>query len=288
VVDMRIGEKFIINLACTGVIPTREMNPHVPVTHSQIIDDVACALTQGVQMVHLHARDGVGVQTSNPEPYAKLIEDIRRLPGGPEVVLCVTTSGRKSSDFSSRSAVLDLDGSARPDMASLTLSSLNFVQSASINAPDTIRALAERMAARGIRPELEVFDLGMANFVRVLLKEGLVSAPLYVNVILGNIAGAQADPMQLAAILAALPVGCVVSVAGIGRSQLSANSLGLLFADGVRVGLEDNLWFDAARETPATNSELVARVLRLADEFERPLASRYEVRELLGLALHKG
>ena len=92
------------------------------------------------------------------------------------------------------------------------------------------------------RPELEVFDLGMANLARVLLKEGLVTAPLYVNVLLGNVAGVQADLQQLAAILAALPPDCGVSVAGIGRSQLAANGLGLLAPDGVRVGLEDNLW----------------------------------------------
>lgn len=284
---MRAGEKFIVNLACTGVIPTHAMNPYVPITHEQIIEDVRVALGQGVQMLHLHARDAEGAQTSAPEPYARLIEDIRKLPGGLEATICVTTSGRNIPDISARAAVLDLDGAARPDMASLTLSSLNFAQSASINAPDTIRALAERMQTRRIRPELEVFDLGMANFVRVLLKEGLITAPLYVNVLLGNITGAQVDPVQLGAILAALPPGCIVSVAGLGRNQLSASGLGLLFADGVRIGLEDNIWYDGARRVPATNATLVARVLRLATEFERPLATRSEVRKWLGLFSEK-
>lgn len=272
---------MLVNLACTGVIPTRSMSPHVPLSHAEIVDDVARCLELGVQMVHLHARDDDGVQSGEPERYGRLIEAIRQLPGGREAVLCVTTSGRKAADFASRARVLDLDGDARPDMASLTLSSLNFVQSASINAPDTIRALAARMRERGIRPELEVFDLGMANFARVLCKEGLVQRPLYVNVLLGNIAGAQADALHLAAILAALPEDCIVSVAGIGRSQLTANGLGLLLADGVRVGLEDNLWLDAARSRPASNPALVERVLRLAQELERPLASRAQVRARL-------
>jgi uncharacterized protein (DUF849 family) len=234
-------------------------------------------------MVHLHARDEGGVQTGDPLAYGRLIEAIRKLPGGREAVLCVTTSGRQAADFESRARVLDLVGEARPDMASLTLSSLNFTQSASLSSPDTIRRLAARMQEKGIRPELEVFDLGMANFVRVLLREGLITSPLYVNVLLGNIAGAQADALHLAAILAALPDGCVVSVAGIGRAQLTANGLGLLLADGVRVGLEDNLWLDTSREQAASNPALVGRVLRLAKELERPLASRIEVRKRLGL-----
>lgn len=280
---MKVSQPFIVNLACTGVVPTRAMSPHVPLSHDEIVADVGRCLERGVQMVHLHARDGSGVQTGEPGPYGRLIESIRALPGGGELVICVTTSGRMDAGFESRARVLDLSGAARPDMASLTLSSLNFVQSASVNAPDTIRGLARRMQERGIRPELEVFDVGMANFARVLLNEGLVEPPLYVNVLLGNIAGAQPDLIQLAAILAALPPDCVVSIAGIGRFQLGSNAMGLLVADGVRVGLEDNLWFDQQRAVPASNDALVERVVALAAMLERPLMPRSEVRRMLGL-----
>ena len=280
---MRIGEPLIVNLACTGVVPTRAQSPHVPLNHNEIVDDVGRCLELGVQMVHLHARDADGVQTSDPEPYARLIEAIRQLPGGRDAILCVTSTGRKAGDFPSRSRVLDLDGAARPDMASLTPGSLNFMQSASVNEPETIRQLAVRMRDKGISPELEVFDLGMANYCRVLLKQGLLTAPLYVNLLLGNVAGAQADALSLATLLAALPEGCVVAVAGIGRAQLAANGLGLLLADGVRVGLEDNLWLDRARTTAATNPALVQRLLRLAREFERPLMDKQDLRTRLGL-----
>jgi len=276
-------QPLIINLACTGVVPTRAMNAHVPLSTAEIVDDVARCLALGVQMVHLHARDEQGAPSGDPERYARLIEAIREVPGGREALLCVTTSGRQGSDGAARARVLELDGAARPDMASLTLSSLNFADGASTNAPDTIRHLAACMQQRGIRPELEVFDLGMANFARVLLREGLVTQPLYVNVLLGNIAGAQADMLQLAAILAALPEGCIVSVAGLGRYQLGANGLGLLMADGVRVGLEDNLWYDRARTVAASNAALVERIVRLAQEFERPLASRTALRARLGM-----
>ncbi len=282
---MRIGDPLIVNLACTGVIPTRAMSPHVPLALGEVVDDVARCIALGVQMVHLHARDADGVQTADPEPYGRMIEAIRKLPGGRDLIVGVTTSGRKDASFESRSRVLDLDGDAKPDMGSLTLSSLNFIQSASINQPQTIRQLAQRMQERGIMPELEVFDAGMANFAGVLRHEGLVGDSPYVNVLLGNIASAQADLLQFAAILSALPPGCTVSVAGIGRQQLGANGLGILAADGVRVGLEDNLWQDRARTVHATNVSLVRRVMEQAASFERPLLPARALRERLGMRL---
>ena len=282
---MQIGHPIIINLACTGVIPTRKMSSSVPISHNEIVDDVARCMELGVQMVHLHARDIHGDQTADPEPYGCLVESIRALPGGRQLVVGVTTSGRLDPSFESRARVLELEGSAKPDMASLTLSSMNFVQSASINQPEIIRQLAQRMKERGIKPELEVFDIGMANFVRVLLNEGLIEAPLYVNVLLGNISGAQPDLIQLAAILAALPHGCIVSIAGLGRFQLCANSMGILFADGVRVGLEDNLWFDQSRTISASNTSLVQRILAQAALVERPVLACDALRARMGLTL---
>ncbi|MBR0567226.1 3-keto-5-aminohexanoate cleavage protein [Azoarcus sp. L1K30] len=277
------GHPFSINLACTGAIPTRLNSPYVPLTHAEIIDEVGACLEMGVQMFHLHARDAAGRQSSDPERYGRLIESIRALPGGRSAILCVTTSGRFEAGFEARAGVLGLEGDMKPDMASLTLSSLNFAQSESVNAPDTIRRLAARMRERGIRPELEVFDLGMANFGKVLIREGLIDAPVYINVLLGNIAGAQCDAVSAGCLMSALPEGAHVAMAGLGRQQLSANLYGLLFADGVRVGLEDNVWFDAARAVPATNREMVMRIKRMAAELERPLWGVDALRRRLGL-----
>lgn len=274
---------YIINLAATGMVPTRSMSPHVPLSVAEIVDEVGRNLALGVQMFHLHARDAEGQHCAAPEPYGRMIEQIRQLPGGREAVLCVTTSGRSDNSFAARARVLDLDGDMKPDMASLTLSSLNFVQQASVNEPATIRQLAARMLERGIKPELEIFDLGMANFMQVLIKEGHLQGPYYCNLLLGNIAGAQSDALSLAAMLAATPEGAIRCLAGIGRDQLRANSFGLLLADGVRVGLEDNLWLDSSRQTLARNVDLVKRVTRLAEELERPLATRMAVRAKLGL-----
>ncbi|HEY6897209.1 MAG TPA: 3-keto-5-aminohexanoate cleavage protein [Rhodocyclaceae bacterium] len=280
---MQADQGIIINLACTGMTPTRESSRHVPLSHDEIVDNVARAMESGVQMFHLHARDDQEQHTGDPESYGRIIESIRKLPGGRLAVLTVTTSGRSTPDFASRARVLDLDGDMKPDMASLTLSSLNFLSGASVNSPDTVRQLAVRMKERGIKPELEIFDLGMANYLKVLRREGLVDGTAYVNLLLGNIAGAQATPLEFAALRAAIDQDVLVCVAGIGRHQLNSNLLGLLFADGARIGLEDNLWYDTERTSLATNDQLVARLLRIANELGRKLMPPEALRKVLGL-----
>ena len=171
-----------------------------------------------------------------------------------------------------------------PDMASLTLGSLNFSAEASISSPSAVTRLATIMQERGIRPELEVFDLGMVNFARVLIDKGLIEPPFYFNILLGNVASAQASLLHLGTLVADLPPQSIWSVAGIGRHQSVASALGIAVGHGVRTGLEDNLWLDEARTTLATNLQLVQRVAAQAAALGRPLASPAEVRQRLGLA----
>jgi len=177
---------LIVNLAPVGCVINKNDTPHIPISPTEIIDDVAACMEFGVQIVHLHAREADGSASNDPEKVGRLVEAVRALPDGREVVVCVSTSGRHDPSFESRARVLDLTGDMKPDMASLTLSSLNFMQSASINAPETIRQLAARMQERGIQPELEIFDLGMVNMAHVLIKEGLITGPVYANVLLGS------------------------------------------------------------------------------------------------------
>lgn len=280
-----LGQPYLINLACTGLIPTQAMNSHVPLNHTEIVDEVGRALEMGVQMFHLHARDKYGQHTGEPEPYGRMIEAIRKLPHGKHAILCVTTSGRYAGDIQSRARVLSLDGNMKPDMASLTLSSLNFIQGTSVNSPACIRELAIIMQKKSIVPELEVFDLGMANFLLVLRKEKLLGNRGYVNFLLGNIAGAQFDPLHFYALKAQLPTSYLSAVAGIGRLQLPSNLYGLLHATGVRVGLEDNLWYDQHKIRCATNRDLILRVQRFASELERPLMETVDIRKKIGLTV---
>ncbi|WP_346892500.1 3-keto-5-aminohexanoate cleavage protein [uncultured Roseibium sp.] len=275
---------LILNLAPTGMVPTREMSPHVPISPDEIVADCRKCADLGATILHVHARDESGKPTWRKEVYARIIGGIRETH--PDVIICVSLSGRNFPEFEHRSNPLFLDGDLKPDMASLTLSSLNFARTESMNAPDMVTRLAETMAERGIRPELEVFDTGMVNYANYLVDRGVLTGPHYFNVLLGNLASAQATPLHLAAITQGLPQNAYWCAGGIGAAQLPANALGLLFGNGVRVGLEDFLWLDAERKQPATNAQMVERVRQLATTFGKSFASAGQVRKAFGIGRH--
>jgi uncharacterized protein (DUF849 family) len=274
---------LIVNFTPNGMLPTKKMTPHVPVTVAEIVEDVHRAVETGITMAHLHARDEeTGAPTYRAEVYGRIVEGVRA--HAPDLVICLSLSGRNWSEFEKRAAPLTLDGAAKPDMGSLTLSSLNFPREASLNAPDMVVALAERMQERGILPELEAFDTGMVNVARYLEKKGLLRPPHYFNLLFGNVAGAQADLLHVGALLRDLPPDSLWSLAGIGDAQLSMNAAAIAMGGGVRVGLEDNIWFDAARTRLASNADLLRRIHDLAACHGRAVMRPAELRARLGLA----
>ncbi len=273
-------KKFVLNFTPTGMIPTKDMTPHVPLQPDEIVEQVLEAVALGVNMVHLHARDAeTGAPTYKKEVYAEIIGPIRK--AHPDLLLCASLSGRDFSEFEKRSEVLDLEGDLKPDFGSLTLSSLNFNQQASVNSPQMIRDLAKAMLDRGIMPELEAFDLGMINYSHYLISKNLIKPPFYVNLILGNIACAQANLLSLGLMVKELPAGSIWSAGGVGNAQLTTNAMALVDGGGVRVGLEDNIWYDQERTKLATNLELVERTLKIASALGREPYSMREARNLL-------
>ena len=268
-----------IVLAPTGMVPTRAMTPHVPLTPEEIARDVAAAARIGITSVHLHARDADGEPTWEREVYARIVGAVRE--AAPDVVVNVSTSGRTWSELEKRADALALDGDLKPDLASLTLSSLNFMGGASVNAPEVVRGLARIMRERGIVPELEIFDLGMVNFAHVLRKEGLLPGPVVANLFFGNVAGMQANLPEVGLAVERLPEGALWSGAGLGDFQLTAQALAVAAGGGVRVGLEDGIWFDRARTRLATNPMLVERVHDLLAVHDRSPMKPADLRALL-------
>ena len=273
---------LIVNAALTGMVAQRERVPNVPLTAGEIADDAERCFAAGATIVHLHARDDEARPDWRREAYAQLIPEIRRRC--PEIVVCATTSGRAVVDVDRRGDVLLLDRDARPDMASLTLGSLNFGTGPSLNAIETVETLAARMAERGIQPELEVFDLGMAHLAHRLVARELLVPPLYANLMLGFPNSAPADARSLVALVDALPAGTTWAAAGLGAFQAPANALAVAMGGHVRVGLEDNPWLDGPGREPATNVQLVERATAMAAAVGRPLATAAETRAILGLA----
>jgi uncharacterized protein (DUF849 family) len=275
-------DKLIVNFTPTGMIPTKEMTPHVPLSTNEIIEEVRAAHEVGITMVHLHVREPVTNQSSHKkEYYAKLIKGIRSY--APELIIGVSLSGRNIHEFEKRAEPLGLEGPLKPDMGSLTLSSLNFNKQASINEPEIIMKLAKRMLDRGIRPELEVFDSGMINYSKYLHKKGFITPPFYFNLILGNIACAQPNLLHLGVLINDLPPNSIWSAGAIGDFQLTINSVAIAIGGGVRVGLEDNIWFDRARKKLARNIDLVKRIHVLCEANGRKLMPSSELRDILKL-----
>ena len=275
-------ENLIIDFTPTGMIPTKSMTPYVPVTPDEIIEDIHQAWELGITKVHLHARNHAnGSPSYEKKIYAEIIEGIRKF--APDLVVCVSLSGRTFFKFEERSEALELKGHLKPDLGSLTLSSLNFNKIASINSPEMIMALAEKMKTSGIVPELEAFDAGMINFAKYLIKKNLLEPPYYFNLLLGNIACAQADILYAGLMIRDLPENSYWSIAGIGEDQLKMNSVAIAIGGGVRVGLEDNIWFDAERTILARNIDLLKRIHILADANGRKIMKPEEFRQKLGM-----
>lgn len=264
------------------MIPTKKITPHVPVSVSEIVDNVLEVSEIGITMVHLHARNSTdGKPSYKKEIYAKIIEGIRK--HNPELIICVSLSGRDFSEFEQRADPLFLENDLKPDMGSLTLSSLNFNATASTNSPKMIQDLANTMLEKGIVPELEVFDIGMINYAKYLYKKGLLKPPFYFNLLLGNIACAQANLLNAGVMLNELPENSLWSLAGIGDAQLKMNSIAIAMGGGVRVGIEDNIWYDSKRTKLATNIDLIKRIHVIAKANERKIMSSGEFRKKMNL-----
>src|SRR4051794_24427732 len=254
--------ELIVNFCPTGMIPTKAMTPHIPISPEEVIEDSCLALERGAAIVHLHAREQDGTPSYRGEIYEKMIRGIRG--HHEDAVICVSCSGRNFPAFEQRSEVLELTGLARPDLASLTLTSLDFPTGTSQNSPDMVMALGEKMVAKGIKPELECFDFGMINAANMLISKGLLGeAPYYFNLLLGSRYSVPATARHLSNMIEDLPPQSLWSAAGIGLFQLPMNVLAIAMGGHCRVGLEDNIYYDFDREELATNIGLVARIVLL-------------------------
>ncbi len=280
-VPLSIYNPLIINVCLTGMIPSKISNPHVPISTDEIIEDAIKVYDAGARMVHIHARDEDGMPAYNAKYYEKIILTIRK--ERPGLICCVTTSGRNRSSFESRSEVLELTGDAKPDMASLTLGSLNFLSGASVNSIDMIERLAIKMKEKNIKPELEVFDHGMINLAKYLERHNIISGKKYFNLLLGNLNTAPATIGNLSMLSETLPKDSIWAAAGLGVFQLPMNTAAIIGGGHVRVGIEDSIYYDYQKNRLASNLDLVKRIVRIACELQRPLADAKETRIMLGL-----
>lgn len=270
--------KLIITLAPTGMIPTKIETPHVPVTPKEIAEDTYQAYKLGASIVHVHARDENGKPTYRKEVFEAIFKEIKRKC--PDIIICATTSGRVHPQVEHRAEVLDL----YPEVASLSLGSLNFPQYASVNSMETIKKLAYLMKERNILPELEIFEPGFINTAKYLVRKGLLKKPMHFCLLLGSLGSIAAGIEDLSYLVQSLPSESNWSATGIGRFQTQINVGAILMGGHVRIGIEDSVYYNYPEKELATNLKLVERIVRVAKELNREIATPSETREILGLS----
>lgn len=291
-----IWEAFI-TCAVTGVGASTDKNPHVPTTPRQIAAAAVEAARAGAAIAHIHVRDpDTGKGSRDPALYAEVVARIR--DAGTDVIVNLTAGMGGDLVLGGAEQPLplaagtDLAGAGErlrhvadllPEICTLDCGSMNFAEGDYVmtNTPGMLRAMARRVQALGVRPEIEVFDTGHLVLARQLAKEGLIDDPVMIQLCMGIPYGAPDDPQTLMAMVNNMPPGAVFSAFSIGRMQLPYVAMALLAGGNIRVGLEDNIWL--SRGVPATNGQLVERAAAIMQAMNVRLLGPAEVRAKLRL-----
>ncbi len=268
----------IISVAITGSVPRKKDCPGLPVTVSEQIEETHKAYEAGASLVHIHVRNPDESPGSNTYQFFAVQEGTRKYCH--QMIVQFSTGGRGRNQ-AERGAML----SHRPDMASLATGSVNFPSSIYENPPDFIEHLAGEMLRYDVKPEIEIFDLAMLYNAAHLVAKGLIQAPPHVQFVMGipNAMPAKRSILEflIKELDEALPQASWTA-AGIGKHQLVLNEWALELGGHVRTGLEDNIRFDKDH-IAKDNAQLVTRVAKLCGEYNRPVATAKEAREILGL-----
>jgi 3-keto-5-aminohexanoate cleavage enzyme len=275
---MAIDDPVIITVAPTGPLTTRENHPGLPVTPQQIGEAVAEAAAAGAAVAHVHARGPDERPTADPEVYAEIAREIRSRC---DIVVQASTGVGLDVSCEDRVEIIASDR-VEVKMATLNPASMTFGQGTFSNPPWFVEQLAQLMQARGIRPELEVYDFGHVPLCLDLVKRRLVEGPLQFSFVMGVRGGMPGDPALLPTLISMLPEGAIWQAIGIGRAQLPLSFAALALGGNLRVGYEDNVYFHRG-ELAQSNAQFVTRAVQLVHAAGREVATADQVRERLGV-----
>ena len=282
---MEMNTEVVVTCAVTGAGDTVGKHPDVPVTPEQVAN---------AAIVHIHARDPeTGIGSRDVDLFKDTVERIRN--SGRDVLINLTagmggdlvvddddpTVAGPGTDMVNAETRIKHVELLRPDIATLDCGTINFSDSNYIyvQTPNMLRSMAARYQEIGVKPEMEVFDLGHLRFANQMLSEGLIDAPAMYQVCLGIPWGAGADPATMNAMVGQLPPNVFWSGFGISRAQMPMVAQAMLLGGNVRVGLEDNLYLE--RGVFASNGELVEKAIRIVRELGGRPCSADEARAKL-------
>ena len=273
-----MSKPCIICVAITGSLPTKENTPAVPITVSEQVESTQEAFEAGATICHAHVRNDDQTPSSDPDKFARLKEGLEtHCPG---MIVQFSTGGRSGAG-KERGGMLPL----APDMASLSVGSVNFPTRVYENSPQLVDWLSEEMIRYDIKPEIEAFDLSHILMAAQMHKEGRIKDTPYIQFVMGvkNAMPADKDVFDyyVATVERLLP-GAPWCAAGIGAKQLVLNEWAIAAGGHARTGLEDNVRLDRDTLAPS-NAALVSRVAEIASQHGRPVATPAQAREILGL-----
>jgi 3-keto-5-aminohexanoate cleavage enzyme len=280
-------EPVIITCALTGGIHGKEANPNLPEQPDEIVEQGIAAWRAGASILHVHARNPDGSNTMDPAIYQGLHE---RLCAETDAVIQLTTGGSPRLPVEERLNTVLLS----PEMCSLNMGLLNFFirgeQVFFANHRSDIERFAHEIAARDVRPELEIYSAAMLEEVAHLLGLGILEPPYVLNFVLhtptqGGTRGTPENLLDMVARARALGVpweDLRINVTSMGPTQLPLTTIAMAMGANVRVGMEDNVMFRRG-EPLHNNAQLVERTARIAAELDRPVATAAQARELLAL-----
>lgn len=267
----------IISVAVTGSFPTKEMNEAVPYSPKEIIDSAVESCHAGAAVVHVHVRDPqTGVPSFEFEYFEEILHGIRDRC---DMLVNLTTSGFRleGSDLTARRLK---NVELHPDLCSFDLGSMNFGDRVFNNPPQWAEAATKCFLEHNVKPEIEVFDMGHIYQAVDLVNRGLIADPPYFQLCLGVKWGMEATLENLLFMKSKLPPNAVWSALGIAAAQLPINAASILLGGNVRVGFEDNIYLHRGVKA-RSNAQFVERIVRLAGEFGRKIATPAEARAML-------
>lgn len=285
-------DKLIITVAPTGSVTTREDNPNLPITPEEIIDEVLKAYQYGASIAHIHIRDPkTGKPSNDPTLYREVLEQVKERC---DIIINFSTGGGRTIDGSTKQNDLHLLCQKlvfKPELASLNLGSINYwgkrgrdpTTSIFGNPIHFIESLAATMKELEIKPELEIYDTGMITFAKDMLERNILGTPPYFQFVMGcHPTGIEATPKNLIFLVEQLPPLSSWSVCALGKYEFPMITLAIIMGGHVRVGMEDNVRLSKT-ELTSSNADLVAKVVRIAKELNREIATPDETRRILGL-----
>lgn len=272
------ADKVIITAALTGAVTTKQNNPALPTQPKEIAEAAIRCWEAGAAVVHIHVRDDNDQASMRFDKFEETVGLIRQSKC--PVILNLTSSGGQGFSWEERIRPFK---ELKPELASFDAGTMNWLNSVVfMNEPGFLELCGTEMIQAGVKPEIEMFDIGMLNTAKYYIKKGILQEPAHFQLCLGAPGGVEASTDQLLNVVNHLPEHCTWGAFGIGKGANEIALATLALGGNIRVGLEDNVYYNA-KQLAKSNEEFVARIKRTAAEFGRTAATSDEAREILGL-----